>query len=70
MITDHDYRIAGKFHMVQNFAVFADRLAAMKIRTANFSSASYGLLGCMLLHAHIIATKWLSSINLATKCAE
>ena len=30
--------------MVQNFAVFADRLATAKIRTTNFSSASYGLL--------------------------
>ena len=30
--------------MVQSFTVFADRLAAAKIRTANFSSASYGLL--------------------------
>ena len=38
------YRIVGNFHMVQNFTVFADRSAAVKIRTANFSSASYGLL--------------------------
>ena len=38
------YRIAGNFRMVQNFAVFADRSAAAKIRTMNFSSASYGLL--------------------------
>ena len=30
--------------MVQNFVVFADRLAAAKIRTANISSANYGLL--------------------------
>ena len=30
--------------MVQNFVVFVDRSAAAKIRTANFSSASYGLL--------------------------
>ena len=33
--------------MVQNFAVFADRSVATKIRTTNFSSissASYGLL--------------------------
>ena len=30
--------------MVQNFTVFADRSAAVKIRTTNFSSASYGLL--------------------------
>ena len=38
------YRTAGNFRMVQNFAVFADRAAAAKIRTTNFSSASYGLL--------------------------
>ena len=38
------YHIAGNFHMVQNFAFFADRLAAAKIRTTNFSSASYRLL--------------------------
>ena len=38
------YRIAGNFRMVQNFAVFADRSASAKIRTVNFSSASYGLL--------------------------
>ena len=38
------YRIAGNFCMVQKFAVFADRSAAVKIRTTNFSSASYGLL--------------------------
>ena len=30
--------------MVQNFAVFADRAAAAKIRIMNFSSANYGLL--------------------------
>ena len=30
--------------MVQIFVFFADRSAAAKIRTANFSSASYGLL--------------------------
>ena len=30
--------------MMQNFAAFADRSAAAKIRTTNFSSASYGLL--------------------------
>ena len=30
--------------MVQNFAVFVDKSAAAKIRTTNFSSASYGLL--------------------------
>ena len=30
--------------MVQNFAVFADKSATTKIRTTNFSSASYGLL--------------------------
>ena len=30
--------------MVQNLAVFVDRLAAVKIRTTNFSSASYVLL--------------------------
>ena len=30
--------------MVQIFAVFADRSAAAKIRTTNFSIASYGLL--------------------------
>ncbi len=29
-----NYRIAGNFHMVQIFAVFADRLGATKIRTA------------------------------------
>ncbi len=28
------YRIAGNFRMVQNFAFFADRLGATKIRTA------------------------------------
>ena len=38
------YHIAGNFCMVQNFTVFADRAAAAKIRTTNFSSASYGLL--------------------------
>ena len=38
------YRIAGNFRMVQNFAVFTDRSAAAKIRTTNFSIASYGLL--------------------------
>ena len=38
------YHRAGNFRMVQIFAVFADRSAATKIRTANFSSASYGLL--------------------------
>ncbi len=40
----HTICIAGNFRMVQNFAVFADRSAAARIRTANFSSASYGLL--------------------------
>ena len=30
--------------MVQNFVAFADRSAAVKIRTTNFSTASYGLL--------------------------
>ena len=38
------YCIAGNFRMVQNFALFTDRLAAAKIRTTNFSSAIYGLL--------------------------
>ena len=38
------YRIVGNFRMVQNFAVFADKSAAAKIRITNFSSASYGLL--------------------------
>ena len=38
------YRIVGNFHMVQNFAVFVDKSAVAKIRTTNFSSASYGLL--------------------------
>ena len=35
------YRVAGTFRMVQNFAVFADRSAATKIRTTNFSSACF-----------------------------
>ena len=43
-INDNSYRITGNFRMVRNFAVFADRSAAAKIRTTNFSSASYGLL--------------------------
>ena len=30
----HRYRIAGNFHMVQNFVFFVDRLDAAKIRTA------------------------------------
>ena len=38
------YHIVGNFHMVQNFTVFTDRSAAAKIRSTNFSSASYGLL--------------------------
>ena len=28
------YRIAGNFRMVQNFALFADGLATVKVRTA------------------------------------
>ena len=43
-VTYSDYHIVGNFRMVQNFAVFADRSAAVKIRTVNFSSASFGLL--------------------------
>ena len=31
------YHIAGNFRIVQNFAVFADRLAVTKIRTTKFS---------------------------------
>ncbi len=34
---DRLYRIAGNFHMVQNFAFFADRLGAVKIRTAKYA---------------------------------
>ena len=30
--------------MVQNYVIFVDRSAAAKIRTANFSGSSYGLL--------------------------
>ena len=41
---EKSYRIAGNFHMVQIFAVFADRSATAKIRTTNFSIANYGLL--------------------------
>ena len=44
------YHIAGNFRMVQNFAVFADRSAAVKLRTANFSSSS-----CELLIARALA---------------
>ena len=43
-VTCISYCTAGNFHMVQNFVVFMDRLATMKIRTTNFCSASYGLL--------------------------
>ena len=31
------YHIAGDFHIVQNFTVFADRSATMKIKIMKFS---------------------------------
>ena len=33
----YGYRIVGNFHMVQNFTVFADRSATVKIKTTKIS---------------------------------
>ena len=53
------YRIAGNFHMVQNFEVFADRLAAVKIRTVKIWLVRYTCMRMVCARAKIKTMKFL-----------
>ena len=37
------YRIAGNFHVVQNFVFFADRSASTKIKTAKIAASAVSI---------------------------
>ena len=37
------YRIAGNFHVVQNFAVFTDRSSSAKIKTAKIAASAISI---------------------------
>ena len=45
------YRIAGNFRVVQNFAVFTDRSASAKIKTAKIAASAISIAPCLSVHA-------------------
>ena len=57
----HDIIIAGNFHKVQNFAVFMDRLAVVKLRTMKFRYSALCVSYCACYNANKLMVGVVSS---------